>query len=67
MFEKNDNKMVYVIIWKFNDPENDEVNVMVFDEDHFEKAVEYYDCIKDGLLAMEFELEMIKFVKRPVK
>ena len=69
MYEKKceEKKEVYVSVWKFDDPENNDTNIMVFDEDNFDKAVEYYDCIKNGLLAMEFELEMCKFVKRIIK
>lgn len=64
---EKETKYVYVITWKFNDPLNNDVNVMVFDEDHFDIAVDYYDCIKNGILAMDYELEMVKFVKRIIK
>lgn len=67
---------VYVITWKFSgDETNKEINVMVFDGDHFDEAVKLYDWITDiedinalcGIDEDEIKLDFVKFVKREVK
>jgi len=69
-------KEVYVITWKFSgDKENEDVNVMVFDNDHFDEAVKLYDWITHiediNVMCVDDEdvikLDFVKFVKREIK
>lgn len=69
-------KEVYVITWKFSgDKENEDVNVMVFDNDHFDEAVKLYDWITHiediNIMCVDDEdvikLDFVKFVKREIK
>lgn len=63
--EREKKKEVYVITWKYlGDEMNKDVNVMVFDGDHFDEAVKLYDWIThDDVIKLDF----VKFVKREIK
>jgi len=74
--EREKKKEVYVITWKYlGDEMNKDVNVMVFDGDHFDEAVKLYDWITNlediNVLCTDeddvIKLDFVKFVKREVK